>query len=380
MALTEPQQAKDVISRATQVLVTFAPQRGGDAVAAALALQLALEKLGKRVDVVATGFSLPGSFRFLPNAKRISDAVGSLRKFVVSVNLEHTELANLSYSVENSKLNMYLTPKQGSFSAADITTRSSNFSYDLIIVVDTPDLSSLGDLFQNNTEFFYQTTIVNIDHAPTNEQFGQVNITNLNVPATCDLIFDLLQELDTHVIDEDIATCLLTGLTSATRSFKSNQVTPDTLTRASRLVSLGARREEVVTHLYRTKQLPTLKLWGRALARLKSDSARKLVWTVLQPDDFVKAGASEEELSGVIDELIVNAPEAGTVVLLYEVSSGTTNIFLQSGPGQHALDLLKPFTPTGDRLRAQAKLAGKSVLEAEKLVIERLKELIRPLE
>lgn len=380
MALTEQQQAKEPLNRAKQVLITFAPQRGGDAVASALALQLALEKLGKRVDVVSTGFTLPGGLRFLPSARRIASSVGTLRKFIVSVNLERTELQDLSYSVENHKLNMYLTPRQGSFSAADITTRSSDFSYDLIIVVDTPDLGSLGELFQNNTEFFYQTTIINIDHAPTNEQFGQVNVTNLNVPSTADLVFDLLESLDPHIIDEDIATCLLTGLTAATRSFKSNQVTPDTLGRAAKLVSLGARREEVVTHLYRTKQLPTLKLWGRALARLKSDSARKLVWSLLQPDDFAKSGAGEEELPGVIDELIVNAPEAGTVVLLYEAVAGTTNLFIQAGPGQHALDLLKPFDPSGDRHRAQAKLVGKSVIESEKLIIERLKDIIRPLE
>ncbi len=380
MALNEQQQAKDVLNRAQRVLVTFAAQRQGDAVASALALQHALEKLGKRVDVVSAGFILPGSLKFLPGAKRITGLVGSLRKFIISVNLEHSELQDLSYGVENNKLNVYLTPKQGSFGAADVTTRSSDFTYDLIVVVDSPDLASLGELFQNNTEFFYQTTIVNIDHAPTNEQFGQVNIVNLNVPSTADLVFDLLEDLDPHIMNEDIATCLLTGLTAATRSFKSNQVTPDTLSRAAKLVSLGARREEVVTHLYRTKQLPTLKLWGRALARLKSDSQRKLVWSLLQPDDFVKSGAGEEELSGVIDELIVNAPEAGTIVLLYEPSAGSTNIFLQAGPGQHALDLLKPFGPTGDRHRAQAKLQGKSVLETEKIIVERLKELIRPLE
>lgn len=380
MALTEEQQAKDVLNRAKAVLVTFARERGGDAVASALALQLALAKLGKRVDIVAAGFTLPGSLRFLPGAKRIAATVASLRKFIVTLNLERTELQDLSYSVEGHKLNVYLTPKQGSFSAADITTRSSDFSYDLIIVVDTPDLGSLGELFNDNTEFFYQTTILNIDHGASNEQFGQVNLTNLNVPATADLVFDLLEALDPHLIDEDIATCLLTGLTAATRSFKTNQVTPNTLGRAAKLVSLGARREEVVTHLYRTKQLPTLKLWGRALARLKSDSARRLVWSLLQPDDFVKAGAGVEELTGVIDELIVNAPEAGTVVLLYEPTAGSTNVFLRAGPGQHALDLLKPFEPAGDRHHARAVLAGKNVLEAEKLIIERMKQLIRPLE
>lgn len=380
MALTDQQQAKQLIEGAHRVLITFAPGHGGDAIASSLALALFLEKMGKQVDVIASGFELPGSFRFLPNSKRITSGVAGLRKFIISLDLERTSLQDLSYSIEGNRLHIYLTPKQGSFTASDLTTQASDFSYDLIITIDTPDLESLGEIYHNNTEFFYQTTILNIDHSPTNEYFGQTNLINFNVPSTADLIFDLIESIKPELVDEDLATCLFAGLTASTKSFTTTQVTPETLSRAAKLVSLGARREEVVMHLYRTKQLSTLKLWGRALARLKSDSARKLVWSLLPPDDFTKSGAGEIELPSVIDELITNAPEAGTIVLLYELTPGTTSVFLYAGAGRHALDLLKPFNPTGDGRRAQAIISGKNVIESEKLVIEHLRQNIPQLE
>lgn len=380
MARTELDQATQALHKAHRILITFSPRSGGDAVGSALALAKALREFGKQADVVSANFELPGAFRFLPGAKQITSQVASLRKFVVSVNLERTQLQDLSYSVAETKLHIYLTPKSGSFNAADISLRASEFTYDLIVSLDTPDLEALGELYHNNTEFFYATTIINLDHSAANEHYGQINLVNFNVPSTADLVFELLEQLNPSLIDPDVATCLFAGLTAATKSFSTPQVTPETLARAAKLVNLGARREEVVTHLYRTKQLPVLKLWGRALARLKSDSTRKLVWSLLQPDDFVKSGAAEADLSGVIDELIVNAPEAGTIILIYEVQAGTTTVFVQTSPGYHALDLLKPFEASGDRRRATASLRGKSVLEAEKIILDHVKQLIRPLE
>jgi len=380
MALSTPQQVKDALTRAKNVLITFPAGRGNEAIGSSLALALFIAKLGKRAEVVSAGFILPGAFRFLPGAKKIATQVASLRKFIISVNLQKTDLQDLSYSVDEKTLHIYLTPKQGGFSATDISNRSSDFAYDLIVTIDTPDLDSLDSFYHNNTEFFFDTTIINLDHAPTNEQFGQINLINFNVPATAELLFDLMETIAPQLIDPDIATCLYTSLTASTKSFTSPQITPATLSRAAQLVTLGARREEVVTHLYRTKQLTTLKLWGRALARLKNDSKKKLVWSLLQPDDFIKAGAGSEDLPDIIDELITNAPEAGTIALLYEVTTGTTEVFLQAGIGQSALDLLKPFDPTGNKNRAQAKLVGKGVLEAEKIIIEHLRQLIPPLE
>ena len=380
MALTELEQAYAVLRRSAHVLIAFPRDQAQVATGSALALMQALERLGKRVDIVSSGFSLPGSLKFLPLSRRILGDVSGLRKFIVSLNLRSSGLKDLSYTVEGNKLEVYLTPERGSFQAADITSRSSDFAYDLIVTLDVSDLASLGELFHNNTEFFYQTTILNFDHAPTNEHFGQVNLVDLNAPATADIVFDFLMGLDASLIDADAATCLYASLSSATKSFTTPRVTPDTLARAAKLVNLGARREEVVTHLFRTKKLPTLRLWGRTLARLKNDRTRKLVWSLLQPEDFVKSGADEEELHGVVDELIMNAPEAGTVALLYERVSGQTEVLLRAAPGRRATDLLKPFNPTGDLKSARATLSGTTILEAEKRVIEHLKASLPALE
>ncbi|MFH1112080.1 MAG: DHH family phosphoesterase [Patescibacteria group bacterium] len=376
MALTVEQQLLELFNRSKHILITFSPARGGDALGSSLALANFLEHQGKQVDIVVSNWQLPGVYRFLPNTKKIKTALASLSKFIISLDLSTNKLEDLSYSVDNNRLHIYLTPKSGTFTASDLTTRSSDFMYDVIIVIDSPDLESLGEIYHNNTEFFYQTTIVNIDHNTANEHFGQINIVDFNTASTAEIVLRLLKNLHINDITPDIATSLYTGLSAATKSFKSASVTPETLSHAAELIGLGARREEIVTHLYRTKTLPMLRLWGRALARLKSDSSRHLVWLLLQPEDFVKSGADEKDLPGVIDELVTTTPEAGVIVLFYEKKAGETCLIVQTGPGRNALDLIKPFNPFGDRFIAQACLRDKTLLEAEKIVIEYLRQLL----
>lgn len=380
MARTDLQQTQTSLQSAKHILLTFPASKTMVAAGSALALTQTLEDMGKQVDVVAADFSLPGNLKFLPQAKRIANHVAGLRKFIISLNLAKTNLKDLSYSLEGNKLNVFLTPEHGSFSAHDLTTKTSEFHYDLIITLDTPDLNSLGNLFHDNTEFFYQTTIINIDSSPNNEHFGQVNLINLNLAATAEIVMELIEQIQPESITADMATCLYTSLTMASKNFTAQQVTPQTLNRASRLVTLGARREEVVTHLFRTKKLPLLKLWGRVLARLKNDSGRKIVWSLLTPDDFIKSGADEADLTGVIDELILGAPEAKTAIIIYEREASTTQIYLHAGTGRRADDLLKPFNPTGDQHTARAILTNCSVIEAEKKVIEHVKSVLAPLE
>ena len=380
MARTDLQQTEATLLAARQVLITCPASKTAMAAGSALALAQVIEKLGKRVDIVVTPFDLPGSLRFLPQVKRITNQVASLRKFIVSLNLAQARLKDLSYSLEKDKLNIFLTPASGTFSSSDLTTQASDFTYDLIITVDTPDLNSLGDIFHNNTEFFYQTTILNLDCGATNEHFGQINLVNFNIASTAEIVLDLIEQIKPEAIDAEVATCLYTSLTVASKSFTSPQVTPLTLERAGHLVTLGARREEVVTHLFRTKRLPLLKIWGRVLARLKHDSQRRLVWSMLTPDDFIKAGADASELSGVVDELILGAAEAKTVALLYELTAGTTTVYLHAGAGRRADELLKPFNPQGDQHTARASLINTSVIEAEKKIIDYLKAVLVPLE
>jgi nanoRNase/pAp phosphatase (c-di-AMP/oligoRNAs hydrolase) len=361
----------------SHLLITFRKEWNVDAAASALALSAFFTARGKRVDIVADGFVAPKSLAFLPGVENIRPAFSQLQKFVISLDVSKTPIDELSYDVENGKLRIHVTPKNGGrYDGKDVTTAASEFKYDCIITVDTPDYASLGTLFSANTEFFFNRPVVNIDHDPANEQFGNVNAVDITATSSAECTYSLLKETGEHFMREDIATCLLAGIISKTRSFKTSNVTPKTLDIASALVAAGAHRDEIVNGLYRTRTLATLKLWGRALARLKFDPSIKMAWTLIVRQDFVHAGASEEHLVDVIDELIMNSPEAEIYGVLYEQEAAgepgkIAGICAMISTEKHAdaLGLVAGLKPEGTRRLARVCFPHASIMEAERSII-----------
>lgn len=373
MALNEIEQIREVIKKSSHILITFRKDFSIDAVASALALYLILKKQDKLVDVVCADFKLPKNLQFLSQTKKIKPQINNLQKFVISVNTHKDKIDEFSYDIQDDKLKIYITPKSASLKQDDVAAESSDYKYDLIITVDSPDLESLGEVYQNNTEFFYNTTIINIDHLAENEHFGQINLTNLNAVASSEMIFNLIDELDKNLLDDEVATCLLTGLISKTRSFKTPNVTPKTLDIASRLIQADADRDTIIKNLYRSRSLATLNLWGRVLARLKSDDGNKLIWSLVTEHDFIQANATEEDLPDVIEELISFIPGVEIVVLIYQ-RGGINNVLVNTLKKNNALYLTSSFNPQGSKNLAKFTFNDKTLQETEAEVIDKIKE------
>jgi phosphoesterase RecJ-like protein len=380
MLNTEEQIVKQ-IEKAQNILLAFSLDWNGDAIASALALYLYFKKIGKQVTIAADQYDNEENkktnpnvlFSFLPEFNSIDNSIDNLRKFIVSIDITNSKINQIKYKIENNMLNFIISPKEGFFTADDISFSSSGFKHDLIITLGTSDLESLGSIYDNNVEFFYKTPIVNIDHSPSNEEYGQINLIDLNAVSVSEIIFYLLESLGNDLIDEEIATCLLTGIIYKTRSFKTNNLTPHTLAITSRLINLGARREEIVNRLYRSRDFNVLKLWGRILDRLQGLSENQIIWSKLYRQDFAATNASEENLRDLVDELITNIPQAKVVVIFYENKEGSledpqTNVITYSIKNISSVDIIKEFEPTGTKKIAQTTI-HKIMDEAESEVI-----------
>ncbi|MFA6553629.1 MAG: DHH family phosphoesterase [Patescibacteria group bacterium] len=364
-------QAIDQIEKSGNIVIALPKNPSTDAIASSLGLFLALEKLGKKAKVVCNEFNLPLSHQFLPKSNEINSDLTALRKFIISVDLSRTKVQELSYDIsDKKKLSIFITPKDGFFEARDVATSASSYEYDLIVVIDAPELEALGKIYDDNTEFFYHTPIINIDHSAVNEYFGQINIVDLVATSTSEIVYEMVKEFKENILDEYIATSLLTGIISKTKSFQSASVTPKSLAISSLLIENGARRDDIIKHLYRTKSINTLKLWGRALARLKTELDGRIVWSLLNRQDFVKSGAVEAELEGVVDELMVNTPNAEIICLLYEGEDHSIKVIATSGRSIDALNVFREYKPTGSRNFIRFSIASGDILAAEKSIVE----------
>lgn len=379
MALSNDQQTLELIKQSKAILITFKNDWTGDALAGALALTETLKKLGKQTDIACADFHVSPNLSFLP-ASQVKNDISSLQKFIISIDTTKTKVGEFNYDSEENRLNIYITPEGGEFNPQDVTMTTSNYRYDLIIILDSPDLESLGGIYERHADFFYNTSKINLDHSNKNEYFGNINLVNLTAAASCEIVYELIKEINESLIDENIATYLLAGIITATKNFKTAGVTPKTLNLASLLIAKGARREQIVQNLYQSRYISTLKLWGRVLSRLNNDLDDKLVWSILSHQDFLETSTAPEELIDVIDELIVSMPKTEVIALIYEFKRESINeirTIVYSAKNINALKITEKFNSFGNQNVAKFALANVNLAEAERLVLAEIKNKIQ---
>ncbi|MBI4592297.1 hypothetical protein HY733_02515 [Candidatus Uhrbacteria bacterium] len=377
MALKQSQQILEAIKRSSRPLICVPSGGGSDAYASALGLANVLKKLQKEPTIVAADGEVPKNLHFLSDTENVHSKLENLRQFVIELDATKTKVDALTYELKGEKLYIYLSPKAGFWDQKDVRTSSSGYRFDLIICIGSPDYESCAHLYSENPDFFFRTPVINIDHTPENEHYGQINVVDLTASACGEVCHDLIEAIEPGLMDEKVATAFLTGMIAKTKSFKTHNVTPKTLQVASKLIARGAKREDIVHRLYRTRSVSTLRLWGRALARLKSDEEANLVWTLLSRQDFLHAGAEDIDLPDVIDELIASSPCAQVVILLYENSQGNICAIIRTQRPRDAIDLCKEWHATGTREEVRLCLVKKNIVQVETELVTHIRHRLK---
>ncbi len=373
------QQIFKQLEKSKTILIVFPTTGSGDAVASALACFLFFKKANFNVEIACSQEkNIKNPLAFLPSYSEIQRNLNNLRRFIVSLDISETKISQIKYTIENNQLNFIVSPSSGWFKPEQISSRASDFKYDLIITLGATDLESLGKLYDQNVEFFYKTTIINIDHQSANEEFGQINFIDLNAVSVSEILYYLFKNYHPEFITEDVATCLLAGIIHKTKNFKTTNLTPRTLLTTSQLISLEARREEIVDHLYRSRNLEVLKLWGRVLNNLQSEHNGQLIWSKLTQKDFQETKATEDGLTDIVDELIANVPNAKIIAILCEKNSAQTKLIVYSLKNLNALNIIKDYNPRGTIKIAQAEVnqdidtASVEVISKLQIVLDKL--------
>lgn len=377
--LTPKQQALERVKAASKIAIFTHERPDGDALGSLLALTGALKKLGKTVTAVVAELP-PPFFAFLPTIETLTTDLPLKSDFLISVATEAIGNVKLAYRKDAAghRLLVMMTPERGRIRAEDVRFEPSSYDVDLVITVDCNSLDRLGPIYNLHTALFYETPIINLDHHTDNDQFGAINWVDVTATSTAEILVAFLEALgrDTPLIDEVVATNLLTGIITDTGSFKHANTTPKSLTVAAQLVAAGAAQQTIVHHLYKMRPIATLKLWGQALANIKQDGELKTIWTALSRHDFEAVGANESEAKGVLDELLATAEGAALVFFLRETDAGIRASFRSIDKSIPVAEIARALGGGGHDVAAAAVLEG-PIYEAEERVLEAVRAFWR---
>lgn len=318
-------QFERLLSQSKQILILLGQNPSGDAIGSAWALSLFLRK--RKVDAIVAvqdKDEYVKRYSFLHAPEQLIDDISGSRDFMLAFNTKHNNIMNIRTEQDEEETRIFITPQKGSIDPRDFSFIPAKFKYDLVIVLDSPDKESLGKVYEENPDIFYEVPVVNIDHHNENDNFGQVNIVDLTSSSTAEILAGIFSNMDPNSLDETIAKCLLTGIIEATNSFQKKNTTPKALQLSAMLMSKGADQQEIIRYLYKTQPFHLLKLWGRIMARLIWEESVQLVWAPVFLDDFVQSRSNPKDIPLILEKIKENYSTGKIFMILYNDTPDTS--------------------------------------------------------
>lgn len=224
----------------------------GDAIGSTLAVGEILRLMGKQAILVNEG-AIPGKFSILAGSDRI---------------LNFTELGKES-----------IPP------------------FDAVIAVDCADFYRIGAVA---TCFPEHVPLLNIDHHPTNDGYGETALLKPDAAATAEVLYDLVQELGIEPSPE-LAQCIYAGLMTDTGGFRYSSTTSKVMAIASEMLAKGVNGNELAEELLEKLTYPQILLLQRALSSLTFSADRRIAWMIVTEEDIAAAGARNEDMEGLVN-------------------------------------------------------------------------------
>lgn len=303
-APAEPQwqAAADAIDAAQSILVVSHIAPDGDAIGSLLGIAGSLRARGKDVSA-AIDDGVPAELRFVPGSESI----------------------------------------QSTMSAG---------KFDLLIAVDSSDLSRIGDAGAYGLA--HSKRAINLDHHPTNTRYGDLHLIIPEAVAAVEIVYDFLAFMGCE-ISSDVAIALLTGLVTDTQGFRISATNSRTLAIAQDLMQRGASLPQIMANTLNSRPYQEVELWKLALPSVRLE--RGLISATIRQCDIKRAGLESVADGGLVSYL-VNVVQAKVSVVFKELPDNQVEVGFRAKPGYDVASLALQLGGGGHTLASGCTVTG----------------------
>ena len=154
---------------------------------------------------------------------------------------------------------------------------------DLIFTLDFNDLSRAGEICEKIKNA--NGIKIMIDHHENPKNYASIILSEPKTSSTCEIVFNLINYINSNGFNSDIASCLYAGIMTDTGSFRYPSTTSKTHQIISDLIKKGANGSEIHESIYDTFSYNRLKLLGIALKNIeKINSLPYIIITLTQKE------------------------------------------------------------------------------------------------
>jgi phosphoesterase RecJ-like protein len=286
------------LSAAQRIAVISHARPDGDAVGSVLGLGLALQEVGKQVQMVLSD-GVPANFRHLP--------------------------------------------------ASDLVDTQVNGQMDLLIVLDCSDLDRVGKAFARDL-----IPDINIDHHITNVGFAKINLVDTAAVATTAILANAFPIWGLP-LTSDVAAALLTGIITDTLGFRTSNMTPQAMRITAKLMEYGANLPTLYERALIRRTFEAARYWGQGLQRLQRQG--QIIWTSLTEADrqsVAYPGQDDADLVNVLSAI----QDSDIAIIFIEQPSGKVKVSWRAAPDFDVSNIAYKFGGGGHPAAAGAMIEG----------------------
>lgn len=261
-----------------------------------------------------------------------------------------------------------MTYMEGSEQILDMSLTERTRTYGNVICVDCADFKRVGLVSEWMEE---GANLLNIDHHPTNDEYGTQTLIKADAAATAEILYDLLASFDLGW-DRNIAEMLYTGILTDTGGFRYSSTSPKVMQIASHLLELGVNGPDLADSLLEQLTKPQFDVLTLSLATLQMSENGKVAWVHVTPEHMLQAGASNEDLEGIVNyPRNIQGVEVG--VLFKVINENAVKASMRSAGKVDVAAIAAEFGGGGHVRAAGCRLEG-TLEQVTALVIERIKQ------
>lgn len=290
----------------------------GDAIGACLAFGGALEKAGKKVQVILESYA--EKYQLIPNRHLVCAAA-----------------------------------------EAEIP--------ELFLSLDCGDEGRLGDAA---AVFRQAAKKINIDHHESNTYFGELNYVDAQASSTSEIVFRMLENRLPITAAE--AAGLYAGLIYDTGGFRHTSTSPETMRIAGVLMGYGIPFTKIYNRFFDSRSFSELKLMGRALQNAELLFGGAVVCSQITAAEIAELGGSSKELDAIINYL-KGVLDTKLACFFYEKTETDVKGSFRGNEGYDVCTLAQKFGG-GGHIKAAGCTISAPIAEARKMVLAEVEKML----
>ena len=237
---------------------------------------------------------------------------------------------------------------------------------EVILVMDTNHPDRLVDM--KSVLLSSKAVKICIDHHLEPGDFADLYILDESSTSTGEIVFRLLNYLNSRSIDNESAIALYTAIMTDSGSFRYPKTDSETHKIIAQLIQMGADPVAIYEHVYEHSSINRVRLLGLALANMQITDNGKIAYIVLTREMLDSTHTSEIDTEAFVPfTLTVDRVQIG---LMFSEINGVVKVSFRSKGDIWINELAKEFGGNGHKNAAGARIPNARLDEIISQVLE----------